>query len=335
MNKKLLMAAVGAAIVAAPMFAHADAATLYGRIHMSVDSQDDGASGNSRTGFVSSNSSRIGVKGGEDLGGGLKAMWQVETTVSPDESTSTLADRNSFLGLTGGFGTALVGKYDTPYKSVGVAVDLFGEQIGGARAVRSTGGMGWDLRPNNVVAYVTPNMGGFTVTLADVFGEGSTTHAYSASAAYSAGPLYVALAREVHDIGTTNDETGNRLGASYAFGDSKVLLFYQTNTDIGGVNKADFDVKGIGFSQKMANNTFKIQYYDRSEYDNVKNTGATIIALGVDHAMSKNTTAYVTYAKTSNDTSAAFAATGADHGDVTSATGKDANGLSVGMIHNF
>lgn len=337
MNKKLLMAAVGAAIVAAPMFAHADAATLYGRIHMSVDSQEDGAANNSRTGFVSSNSSRIGVKGGEDLGGGLKAVWQVETTVAPDNtSAATLADRNSFLGLSGGFGTVLAGKYDTPFKNVGVAADLFGDQVGGARAVRSTGGLGWDLRPNNVVAYASPNMSGVTVTVADALGEGTVSHAASASVAYSDGPLYVAFAREVHDIGAKNDETGNRLAATYAFGDSKVTALYQTTSDNGGTAKHDFKVWNVGFAQKMANNTFKVQYANRGEYDDTKDTGATVISLGVDHAMSKNTTTYVTYAKTSNDKSATFSVAGADHGDkVTPAAGKDASGLSVGMVHNF
>ena len=82
MNKKLITLAIAAAF--APAVAMADA-TVYGKVHMSVDSN----SGYTTTATtkqngteIVSNSSRLGVKGSEDLGGGLTALYQLETTVS-------------------------------------------------------------------------------------------------------------------------------------------------------------------------------------------------------------------------------------------------------------
>lgn len=71
MNKKLLIAAVGAALVAGPMMAAHAAPTVYGHFHMSFDNVDNS---NAKYGYVASNTTRIGVKGDEDLGGGLKGI---------------------------------------------------------------------------------------------------------------------------------------------------------------------------------------------------------------------------------------------------------------------
>src|SRR3989304_1240195 len=82
MNKKLLIAAVGAALVAGPMMAAQAAPTVYGHFHMSLDRYDNGkdatSAGSTERGVMNSNSSRFGIKGDEDLGGGLKAIYQVE-----------------------------------------------------------------------------------------------------------------------------------------------------------------------------------------------------------------------------------------------------------------
>jgi hypothetical protein len=88
MKKKLLMAAVGAALVAGPMVAaHAAGATLYGHMHMSMDRYDNDVN---EEGMMANNSSRFGIKGDEDLGGGLKAIYQLESGIAPDEGTGGL-----------------------------------------------------------------------------------------------------------------------------------------------------------------------------------------------------------------------------------------------------
>ena len=131
MNKKLIAIAIAGAM-AAPMAAHAGEATIYGVMDVSIDAfdNDDTSAANDSSTGVSSNSSRIGFKGAEDLGGGMKAVWQVETGINLGNGTTTWAGRNSFAGLAGGFGTFILGKHDTPYKTVGRKAELFGNGVG-------------------------------------------------------------------------------------------------------------------------------------------------------------------------------------------------------------
>jgi len=146
MNKKLLTIAITAALVA-PTAVLAEV-TVYGQVNMSLDYTNSGRSDvvTKITGTqtaerksnldVSSNSSRLGFKGSEDLGGGMKAVWQVESLIGADEAPGTsnaLGGRNTFLGLAGGFGTALMGKHDTPFKMFGRSLDPFADSIADTR----------------------------------------------------------------------------------------------------------------------------------------------------------------------------------------------------------
>lgn len=353
MKKNLIAVAIAAAVAAPVAFADA---TVYGVAHMSYDNLDNGSTS---VAAVSSNSSRIGIKGSEDLGAGLKAVYQFETTASFDGDTANTSglggQRNTFAGLAGGFGTVLLGKHDTPLKMMGRKYDLFGDQIGDTRAL--TGEGSWDLRPNNVIAYVTPNMGGFSAVLAYVNDENSTkngavvsttngsnfaadnTDAYSAMLSYSIGKFGVDAAYENHSKGIHGKAyDAVRVGASYDFGMAKVNAFYANQdrntvgTSIKGVN-----IYGLGAGVKVgAAGTVKAQYFIADEINN-GNNGASVMALGYDHKMSKNTTAYVAYAATNNDANGTYGvSTGGGHGEVlATAAGKDPSAISVGLIHKF
>jgi predicted porin len=75
--------------------------------------------------------SYIGFRGSRSIGSGVKAIWQVEQTVSIDEGTgSTLATRDSFLGVEGGWGTLRLGFMDTPFKKAGDVVGFLGVSSG-------------------------------------------------------------------------------------------------------------------------------------------------------------------------------------------------------------
>lgn len=343
MNKKLLAVAV-AGILAAPLAAQAEV-NIYGKMHLSVDSLDNDADGaaNQDGMFVSNNSSFIGFKGSEDLGGGLKAIWQLEQGVDPngDAGNNTFATRNSFVGLAGGFGAALIGRHDSPFKIVGRQVDLFGDQIGDARNITSDGGATWDLRVPNVAVYVSPNMNGFQGVLAYVVEDGTDdADAWSANATYSNGPLWVGLAYELHgealNPAGTEEETGWRLGASYTMGAIKVTGLYQTLTDIAGVDGRDRDTYGLGAAYSFGNNAVKAQWYAADELDDTDETGANMWAIGLDHNFSKATTAYVAYAQTDNDDAATFSMAGGGHGDsIATTAGNSPSGFSVGLMHKF
>ncbi|SUX55570.1 porin [Chromobacterium vaccinii] len=106
--KKSLIALLVATLPAA---AFADV-TIYGKIKGGVEYVDNGSTKQTN---VDDLGSRIGFKGSEDLGNGLKTIWQVETgfgidgTSSKPSDSGTFANRESFIGLQGGFGTVRLG----------------------------------------------------------------------------------------------------------------------------------------------------------------------------------------------------------------------------------
>ncbi len=348
MNKKLLALAVAAVLAPAAAMADSGNVTIYGSVHMSVDSLNDGSN---RELNVSSNSSYIGFKGTEDLGNGLKAVWQMESLVGMGETgaagaannANSLTSRNSFLGLAGGFGTALLGKHDTPMKIIGRKVDLFGDQIGDSRNLIANGGVG-DLRPDNVVAYITPTVSGIHGAIAYVTNvdaaqaEANSTKAWSGLAMYESGPVMAAISYEKHNVdGTSADPKQWRLVGGYNFGDVKLVASYQKADNLSTVDSNDRKVWGLGAAYKMGATTIKGQYYKAGELNGAANTDASMFALGADYSLSKRTTAYAAYAKTSNDSAASFGAFGGGHGDApaTAAAGKDPSGFSLGLKHSF
>jgi predicted porin len=359
MNKNILAIAIAAAsVVAAPsVFAKA---TVYGLAHMSVDAVSnvkDGTNNGSATN-VASNSSRLGIKGSEDLGAGMKAVFQFETTLNMDgEANGTSAgfggQRNSMVGLGGGFGTVMLGIWDTPYKTMARTYDLFGDRIGDTRTLTRTAGsatLGFDERPANVVAYVSPSFNGIQATLAYVADEKNSKStvndatAFSAGVGYKAGKLKADIAYETHAKGlnaaATNAKSmsGVRLGAAYDFGMVTLNGFY-ANQDvaIAADNVKARNIYGIGAGVKVgAAGVAKAQYFVADKYNSADN-GASLIAVGYDHNMSKNTTVYAAYALTDNANAASYQVNGGGgHGDATSVNaGKDPSAFSVGVIHKF
>ena len=133
MNKKLLTAAVAAALTAPA--AMAGDVTIYGQMHLSTSSYD-GDVPTADAWDIASHNSRIGFKGTEGLGNGLTAVWQLELGVQPSDTNNVTINnadaityRNSFIGLTGGWGTAVIGRHDTPLKISTGSLDLFGDTI--------------------------------------------------------------------------------------------------------------------------------------------------------------------------------------------------------------
>jgi len=358
--KKHLIALAVAAAVAAPA-AMADT-TLYGKAHISVDYLDsDVVAGNDGSNIgVSSNSSRLGVKGVEKLSSGLSAIYQYEVTVNVSNNEEVGKDdlfgnaRNSFVGLTGGFGTVIAGIHDTPAKGVGRDYDLFGDQVGDSRNLigsKTGNGVGFDLRTANVVAYVTPNMGGFSATLAYVTDhdagiltdtyDDNNQDAYSLSAKYKAKMFDIAAAYEAHNLDRaaatpTDSESVVRVGAGVNFAGFRVQGLYQQATDAGFVVGKDQTVWGMGASYMFGKNKVKAQYFNAESYDTAKDTGAAMWAVGYDYSLSKQTTVYAAYANTSNDDAAKYTVSKGGHGDyLTPVVGGDASAFSVGVVHKF
>lgn len=363
MKKSLIALAVVGAF-AAPAFAATSNVDIGGTVNMSVDYLDADTTNAGGNWNVSNNASNIYFKGTEDLGGGLKALWQVQTYFTAGGTGGTgdssgganidgVGTGNTYVGLSGGFGTVVLGKHEAPMKLIGRSVDLFGDQIGDNRNFTNKPGVstskGFDLRPNNVIAYMTPTFNGLTGALAyatnpldDVAAADIGDNAvdvWSASAKYENGPLMVGLGYEAHNLSegdaTKKDEKAWRLAAGYVFGDAKVVAFYQNASDLAGTSGADSTTWGLGAAYKMGAITLKAQYYTADDVDNTTDTGGKMYALGVDYDLSKRTKVQFAYANTENDgAGATYSAFAGGHGDQPTA-GNNPNGFSVGVKHTF
>lgn len=371
MQKKLIALALASAF-AAPTFAATSNVDISGQLNLSVDYLDSDSTANSGNVGVSSNGSYITFKGSEDLGGGLKALWQIQTifstggTGNTDTSNGGAADGvssgSTFVGLGGGFGTVILGKNESPALLLTRKIDFFVNQIGDLRnftAEGNAGGFGFDTRPNNQIAYTTPNMSGFAGTVAyfsnmnSALNSTSSTYVtsgdatdksidgWAAAGTYENGPLMLGLGYEKHNLSNggavnINDEKVWRLAAGYTIGNFKVSGLYQKANDIGGVNSSDRKVWGLGAGYNMGNILLKAQYYDAGDLNSVSNTGAQMYVVGADYSLSKRTKLQFAYASTDNDSGAKFSAFGGGHGDNPgTVNGGNPTGFSMGVVHNF
>jgi predicted porin len=252
MNKKLIALAVAGACVAPTVMAQsANPVTLYGRIFISVEAveADGGAPGTDLASRfrMEDQSSYLGVRGSEDLGGGLKAIFQLETGFDPQQNQTSYATRNSMVGLQGNWGTAFVGRWDTPMKTTITAVDPWGDLTSGDITGANLDQGNFSRRMQNNFQYWSPNWSGFNFRFSWTPNEGKTSdnpataadesrnpEMYGASLVYSKGPLYLAYAYEQHKdfinaagaAGAKGKEEGNALAARYAFGNFRLMGSY-------------------------------------------------------------------------------------------------------------
>lgn len=373
MNKKLLAFAVAAAF-AAPMVANADSGnvTIYGVAHASIDRADPGSAAagfNDDAWRVSSNSSRLGFKGTEDLGNGLSAVWQMETGVNLDAGTSATGfmTRNSFVGLSSkAAGTAILGRHDTPYKLGTGSLDVFAETMGDYNAVVGNfgGGVAFDSRLGNVMAYISPTWSGFHFAAAAVMANETNNStnkdgsAYSLTGVYANGPLFASLSYEqAKDISGSSTEAApadlaatlvtlekaraTKLGLGYDAGVAKVNLIWEqikVNAPAASdMTRNAWYLAGVAPMGKMVD--LKAAYGRIGDTSNnaASDDGASQITVGADYKFSKRTTAYALYSRMNNKDGGMYGLGGNGAGGAFSpaAAGQDPTVFSLGMKHAF
>ena len=370
MKKHIIAVAVAAAFAAPAVMADT---TLYGLANMSLDyidvgdgmgmKRNPGASntfvntgtvqGSSNVN-VQSGSSRLGVKGSEKISNDLSAVYQAEFGVQMSDSTTSLTNRNQYVGLSSkSFGTFIAGRHDTPMKLAISKYDLFGDQIGdngnvaGAKYGLSAG---FNLRTPNTIAYITPNFAGFGATLAYVADhdqvdtvagyDNNSNQAFSVSAGYEYKKLFnVTVAYENHQqkapvittVGTSEDAF--MVGAGLTMAGFTLNGLYN---QIQNFDNVKVNIWGLGAAYEFGKkHTVKGQFYsaDYDEYPDSRN----MFALGYDFSMSKQTTLYAAYAYGDN----AQATWGDGHegktpiGGATGLSDQDSNAFSVGMKYKF
>jgi predicted porin len=347
MQKKLIALAVATAF-SAPAFADNSNVSLYGKVNLALDSINSNQTGAVSKMRVNSNASRFGVRGGEDVGDGLKAIYQFEVQMDGDGSGAASATknggfgngtRNSAVGLAGGFGEVSLGIWDTPYKVTHNKIELFDNTtvfsatnlIGHASA---TGGVNYVTRQANMVQYVSPSLGGVKIAALYSPDEAKTATTnktvLSLSATYDQDGIFAALGYESRPDQTTTGQKDSamRLVGKYDFGGawvgatverikvSAATAYTQTNMElVGGVK---LDASSIALS------------YVKNGKTSVDKTGANQASLRYGYNFSKRTEAFAAYTSMKNDSAATYAPiyTGATVGSTQTAIG-------VGLIHSF
>lgn len=350
MSKKLLAAAIAAALAPAAVMAEASNVTIYGRIDYGFMSRG-GDSGNvntqaGRTGRLNDfedgigGTNRFGFRGNEDLGNGLKAIYEFEFGFSGDTGGSFggTTNRHSWVGLEGAFGTVLGGRVDgARYSFVGQYDPFKNQTVANAGSLFGvTSGLGQADRADNAIVYITPELApglkflaAYTTSLLGEAGanplgvalnrdiESGDTPLYAIAALYNNGPLSVTLDYEnlqIKKIGAGGNDLEFDLyvaGASYDFGVVKLSAYYEKTQGDDAVSKTVSDGDGwlIGLSAPVTSNITLKASYVKANDDRAAQSDCSKWGFGGEYAFSKRTTAYATYAKIDNDRNAACAIT--------------------------
>ncbi len=454
MKRTILAAAVGAALGGAGSQALAadTNVVLYGHVDLSVDYVNNGLKGGAspfspggngagaldpratgRVGWlpeVSSNLSRIGIRGSHDLGGGLSAVFQIETSVdvsSEPQGKDGLAGRNSFVGFASpAWGAIKVGKTDLPYKLSTGRMDPFSATIGDYNSIMgNTGGDNraeFDTRMPHTIWYESPSLGGFHLNAAFSPGQnrnpqntgaslgeancpggnaapvalgtptaaainspqlqgsadnppcqdGAFNNVFSAAALYSAGPLYLVGAYELHtqvnregdagDFTGIADERAWKAGVQYKIGDATTInAIYEDlkrNAPVAALNERSRSGTWLALTQKISPQddlNFGWAHAGKSKGDPGNDP---VNPIGVDNASNmfdigykhhfadKKTSFYIVAAEQRNHQDAHFDLGASGHGITTDChdntlpshhcfPGNTIKAISVGMTYDF
>lgn len=370
--KSLTLALLAATSIAAQAQSNV---TVYGTADASVESVRTSGqiNGENRGTFsrVNSNSSYLGFKGVEDLGNGLKALFQFETTINIDNNDGFKGSRDSFVGLTGQQGTVVAGYLTGPTRAAGLLADLHtgnaGVGVNSAVIGKPVGGEGtgtFDTRFANTVAYVSPTIYGVTFTGAYVSGEnksnnGATsanvinTSGYDLGLTYVYGPVTTVLTHgqvknrlDSQAPGSNLDEASiTRLVGVYSIdGGHKVSALYEQTKNVyvglGGNTDIKRNAWGIGAKYQLSQAGAIIsQYYvannpTGSYYANNSDRKVRLAEIGYEYTLSKRTVLKTAYTVLNNQ---AFGNYDFGNSAVTGSTssGADYSVVSVGLRHSF
>ena len=308
--KKTLVAIAAAAAVTGAMAE----STLYGWVDQSHNTTTVTTNSvNSTTNAWGSNnagSSAIGVKGEEDLGDGLKATYLMELEVDAQAATADKTkNRQSYVGLTGGFGDVKIGQQYTPLFNAYAAVDPSGISGHGGFIKLASNQQG------NGFYYNTASMSGFSAVLGlheggtkDTTAGNVTTYGLS----YTNGPVYLFVAQETTKAGTTTvglntqtvgvstgDLTVTQGTASYDMGVAKLGLVTESMSSSGssaGSAKETTLTISAPFGALMVGAEFSNASYTiagRTDTNDLTSSG-----LVANYSLSKKTMVYFRYGTT-------------------------------------
>jgi predicted porin len=296
MKKSLIALAVLAASGAAMA---QSSVTVYGRVDLSVGSLKELDKGSQTKLFNGGDggltTSRLGFRGSEDLGGGLKAKFKLEHRLNADDGTSQdpMWKGESTVALEGGFGEVKLGRSSTIYDEVrGLAMSSNVFDSAFTPASNGVWGSGGDYssRFNNKITYALPKLGGVYGGLEYALDEDATVDAnmLGAKIGYKAGPLDVALGLQ-QEKGKDNDYM--LIAAAYDLG--AVSLSGGYNTRRGNDEKGDDNELTVGLNVPMGNVNLSFGFAtSKTEIGGSTAAKSSGFGVGATYALSKRTKVY-------------------------------------------
>jgi general bacterial porin, GBP family len=309
--------------------------TLFGLVDLGVESTSAGAGSVTRVQSGQWFGSRLGVRGSEDLGGGLAAVYVAEIGITADTGGSTgfgtnanaagtagiLFDRQIFVGLTGGFGRLTLGRQYSLTDSVKGTVEPF---TNGTSADTSPIRALNPSRSDNAVIYQTPSLGGLTAAVLYSTGTESLDSATSSkkagressvSLAYANGPLYIGAAYD--NLYARDALTPSRLdvqkikswivGATYDFKVVKLHTWInaQEADAVGAATDVlaarDISAYAVGATIPVTTlSNFRVAYAARND-KTAADRDANKWGIGYFYDLSKRTTLYTAYSVLTNE----------------------------------
>lgn len=356
MKKSLIaLAVVGAFAGAASAQSNV---TLYGIADAGIGMIDDDVPGNDSYVNVFSgiqSTSRLGVRGSEDLGGGLKAIFNIEAGVNYDTGAAdgVFWQRRAVVGLGGNWGQLVLGRDYTPGFSAAGATDVMGYGLFGnwLTYTAQAGNLGVTTRASNGLHYVSPTFGNTACaavpapTECGAFSGGLSFRAmyatgedpsgnnagdmYGLSGVYRGGPLVVQAYYQSTDNGTGNDDQYGA-GVQYVMGMFRVAFNYGMADRDDGLEHEGW---GLGAGLKLGAGELLVNYIQQ-ELNSAGTPEAKSIGVGYVYPLSKRTNVYATYGKLKNEDGASF---GLRYSQSVVSTGvnSDPSAFAVGIRHMF
>ena len=228
--------------------------TLYGIVDAAIAVEDTGETGKGSRKVLNSgnqSSSRFGVRGGEDLGGGLTAEFNIESGLALDTGAADSAfwGRRAVVGLKGGFGSLFLGREYSPIAGVAAASDIFGQGFFGTNLSAFTSGR-LSRRLSNSVSYRTPSFGGVQASFVASPSEGvsSASRVLGTAVEYSMGRLYAGAG--YHDLERASTGLKDKeyaFGVGYGVGAFDFKGNYLVADPAGADNKFEQFNMGVSF----------------------------------------------------------------------------------------
>jgi len=315
MKKSLL--ALAALTAFAGVASAQSSVTLFGVVDVAARNTKNGTLSVKSLSQDGNASSRLGFRGVEDLGGGMKAGFWIEGAISPDTGgTGQTWQRRSTVSLMGGFGEVRLGRDYTPTFWNHTVFDPFGTNGIGSQTnlmtplgVTSVLGNGATtlVRANNTIGYFLPAMGGLYGQVQVAAGENTPGNKYiGGRIGYAAGPVNVALALGNTEVTGTRDQKAMNVAGSFNAGFMTVFAQYHRYT-VDNTTGADPKQTNtmVGVTVPVGAGTIKATY-GKAAADGTAND-ASQVAVGYVHDLSKRTALYTAFSKISNGAGARYA----------------------------